>query len=266
MTLYCDYHIHTIFSVDGHDAIESVCRAAIERGLTRICITEHVDWVEWEPARSFFRPAEYMAEIERCRALFAGQLSIGAGIEAGETHLVADEIAALLNAWPFDFVLGSAHWIDHVDPNLSRFYEHQPLQVVEQTYLTRVLELAQAGEFDSLGHLDLIKRYRPLHSGVFDPLPYADLIRAILRAIVQRAKAIEINTSPLRKGLPAPCPDLTVLRWYRELGGAKLTIGSDAHYAGDVGADIDVALDLARAAGFDRILTFERRQPEWMPL
>lgn len=266
MTPYCDYHIHTIFSVDGRDTIESVCRAAIERGLTRICLTEHVDRVEWEPERAFFRPAEYMAEIERCRALFAGQLSISAGMEAGETHLVADEIAALLNAWPFDFVLGSAHWIDRITLNLSRFYEHQPPHVVEHNYLTRVLELAQSGEFDSLGHLDLIKRYRPLHSGIFDPLPHADVIRAILHAIVQRDKAIEINTSPLRKGLPATCPDLTVLRWYRELGGDKLTVGSDAHSTGEVGADIAAALDLARAAGFGRIAIFWRRQLEWVPL
>ena len=163
-------------------------------------------------------------------------------------------------------MLGSAHWIDQIEPALSEFYQRQPPEQVEQDYLTRVLELAQAGEFDSLGHLDLIKRYRPLSMGTFDPLPYADLIRAILRAIVQRDRAIEINTSPLRKGLPAPCPDLTVLRWYRELGGEKLTVGSDAHCARDVGADISTALELARAAGFGRIVTFERRKVEWVRL
>lgn len=243
-----------------------MCQAAIQRGLKEVCFTEHVDWVPWDKTREYFKPGDTMAEIERCRAAFAGQLTIRAGIEAGESHLVAQQIAALLAAWPFDFVLGSAHWIDQVEVDLSKFYLNRPPQDIETDYLTRVLELAEAGDLDSLGHLDLIKRYRPMVLGPFDPRPYADLIRAILRAIVQRDKAIEINTSPLRKGLLAPCPDLTVLQWYRELGGDKLTLGSDAHFARDVGAGIDAASDLARAAGFSRIVTFERRQPRWISL
>jgi histidinol-phosphatase (PHP family) len=266
MGIYCDYHVHSGFSIDSPETMAAMCRAAIQRGLKEICFTEHVDWVPWDPTRDYFKPGDTMAEIERCRAEFAGQLVIRAGIEAGESHLVAQEIAALLAAWPFDFVLSSAHWIDQVEVDLAKFYMSRQPQDIETAYLTRVLELAEAGDLDSLGHLDLIKRYRPVELGPFDPLPYADLIRSILRAIVQRDKAIEINTSPLRKGLPAPCPDLTVLRWYKELGGDKLTLGSDAHFDRDVGAGIDTASELARAAGFERIVTFERHQPRWIPL
>lgn len=263
--MYGDYHVHTHFSVDGQDGPAAMCQAAVQRGLPEICFTEHVDRVAWDETRAFFKPGDYLAEIERCRARWAGSLSIRAGIEAGETHLVAGEVGALLAAWPFDFVLGSVHWTKS-KILLSEIYEAEPAETLERDYLTWVLDLAEQGDLDSLGHLDLVRRYRPTRLGPFDPLAHADVIRAILRAIVRRDKAIEINTSPLRKGLASPCPDLTVLRWYKELGGEKLTLGSDAHRAGDVGAGFDVAADLARAAGFERVVAFERRQPRWVPL
>ena len=114
---------------------------------------------------------------------------------------------------------------------------------------------SEQGEFDSLGHLDLVRRYRPKELGPFDTMAHAEVIRAILGTLVQRDKAFEINTSPLRRGLDATCPDLTVLRWYKELGGEKLTIGSDAHRPDQVGTGFEVALDMLRAAGFSRIVT-----------
>jgi histidinol-phosphatase (PHP family) len=77
---------------------------------------------------------------------------------------------------------------------------------------------------------------------------------------------LEINTSGLRQ-LPAePYPDLTVLYWYRELGGEVLAVGSDAHHVDDLGAGIVEALTLARQAGFRAIATFERRQVRWLDL
>ncbi len=266
MDTYSDYHVHTQFSCDAHDTMAAMCRAAIQRGLKEICFTDHVDMVSWDQTRGYFRPGEYMAQVEQCRTEFSGRLIIRAGIEAGETHLVAPELGALLAAWPFDFVLGSVHWTMENGALLSNIYQLEQPQDIERDYLTWVLDLAEHGEMDSLGHLDLIKRYRPAQLGPFDPLAYADLVRAILRAIVQRDKAIEINTSPLRTGLAATCPDLTVLRWYKELGGEKLTLGSDAHRAQDIGAGIDTAIALAREAGFARIVTFERRRPEWVML
>jgi histidinol phosphatase-like PHP family hydrolase len=127
--------------------------------------------------------------------------------------------------------------------------------------------LAAEGDFDVLGHLDLVKRDARKFGKVYDgPEPYADLIRAALRSIVERGKGIEINTSPLRRGQPDPCPSLEVLRWYRELGGEILTFGSDAHRPGDIGAHFDVALEMARAAGFTRLARFEKRQVRWVEI
>jgi histidinol-phosphatase (PHP family) len=81
----------------------------------------------------------------------------------------------------------------------------------------------------------------------------------VLRALIERGKGMEINTGSLRRRLAAACPPQAVVNWYREMGGELLTVGSDAHRAMDVGADISAALDMARAAGFTHIALYERR-------
>lgn len=266
MSIPCDYHVHTRFSADSRAEMAAMCEAAVQCGLREICFTEHVDLALWEETRAFFDPAAYLAEAEQCRSHYRGRLAIRTGIEAGEPHLVAAELQQLLAAWPFDFVLGSAHWVHPGGAQLSEVYRMHPPEHVEREYFQRVLELVREGEFDSLGHLDLVRRYRPKALGPFETLRHEEAIRAILDAVVARGKAIEINTSPLRKGLDATCPDLTVLRWYRELGGEQVTIGSDSHGPEQVGTGFEVARDMLAAAGFSRIATFAERRLQWVSL
>lgn len=266
MSIPCDYHMHTLFSADGQATLEDMCQAAIQCGLEEICFTEHVDWVPWDETREHFQPAAYVPAAQACRAAFSGRLSVRIGVEISEPHLAAGEIKALLAAWPFDFVLGSAHWIDQSGIYMSDVYGKYSAGHVEGEYFQRVLELAEQGDFDSLGHLDVVRRYRPKELGPFDTRAHSEIIRAILRTLIRRDKAFEINTSPLRRGLDATCPDLTVLRWYKELGGEKLTVGSDAHRPDQVGTGFEVARDMLQTAGFSRIARYEKRRAEWVPL
>ena len=256
--------MHTRFSADGQASLEEMCEAAIQHGLREICFTEHVDWLPWDETRDHFDASAYVPAARRCAEAYAGRLAVRTGLEISEPHLAAGRIQDLLRAWPFDFVLGSAHWIDQSGVYLSRLYPLHPAEHVEREYFHRVLELAETGEFDSLAHLDLVRRYRPSELGPLDTLAHAEAIRAVLETVVARDKAIEINTSPLRRGLASTCPDLTVLRWYRELGGEKVTVGSDAHAPDQVGTGFDVALELLRAARFSRVVRFEQRRPVWV--
>jgi histidinol-phosphatase (PHP family) len=246
--------------------MEEMCDAALARGLSEICFTEHVDWLPWDETREHFCASAYVPAAQQCISAYAGRLTVRMGLEISEPHLVAQELQGLFDAWPFDFVLGSVHWIDQTGLFLSDLYQSHPVEHVEREYFQRVFELVQSGDFDSLGHLDLVRRYRPKALGAFSSLEHADMIRAILRTLIERDRAFEINTSPLRRGLDATCPDLTVLRWYRELGGEKLTIGSDAHRPDQVGAGFDLARAMLREAGFARIVRFERRVPQWLAI
>jgi histidinol-phosphatase (PHP family) len=46
------------------------------------------------------------------------------------------------------------------------------------------------------------------------------------------------------------CPDLTVVRWWRELGGQAVQYGSDAHQPDKVAEGFKVATQMVESAGF----------------
>jgi histidinol-phosphatase (PHP family) len=259
-----DYHIHTRFSCDSDAEMAAACEAAIARGLSEIAFTDHVDFGPDDPPESHLHPVEYLAEIEHCRACFDNQLTIRAGAEIGEPHLFTEKAASILKQGDFDFILGSAHYADGMQPAWREAFFEQPLQQAYEAYFYQVVRLAAEGDFDVLAHLDLIKRDARKFGKAYDgPEPYADMIRTALRSLVERGKGLEINTSPLRLGQLELCPSLQVLHWYRELGGEILTFGSDAHTPDAIGSCFDVAMEMAQAAGFTRLATFNKRGLEW---
>ena len=42
--IVADFHVHSTFSVDGMSTMEQHCIAAIQKGIKKICFTEHVDY------------------------------------------------------------------------------------------------------------------------------------------------------------------------------------------------------------------------------
>ena len=133
-------------------------------------------------------------------------------------------------------------------------------------YFEELLRAVQSGLGDVLGHFDLVKRYGTAHYGPFDPLHFEEEIRSVLQAASARGMVLEVNTSGLRQSPGEAYPGLPVLRWYRELGGEILTVGSDAHHSDHLGAGVRQALVLAREVGFRAIATFEARQTQWIDL
>jgi histidinol-phosphatase (PHP family) len=84
--------------------------------------------------------------------------------------------------------------------------------------------------------------------------------------MIKRQMALEINTSGFRQSPGRTYPDQELVRLYRELGGKMISIGSDAHRADDLGSGCWQALSMAQKIGFDRVVSFERRQMQWIEI
>ena len=76
-----DYHVHSTFSVDCVVPMEASCRAAIAAGVTEIAFTDHVDHVPVDPGFGYYRPDDYLRELDRVRDQFAGELTVLRGAE-----------------------------------------------------------------------------------------------------------------------------------------------------------------------------------------
>jgi histidinol-phosphatase (PHP family) len=267
--MHVDYHVHTEFSNDCAIPMQEQCETALRAGIAQIAFTEHEENNpnEYLPF-SFDHPA-YFAEVERCRSLCEDQLTIRAAIEISEPHRYAIEAERVLRRHPWDFVLGSLHWLTtDINTNSPNFFRgFGDWRESFRAYFREMLLMARQGDFDVLAHLDYPARYSvPYCGSAYDICEYEHEIRPVLRALIERGKGLEINTGSLRKRLPNPCPPQIVVNWYREMGGSILTVGSDAHRSQDVGADITLALQIARDAGFTHIAVYERRKPSLIPI
>jgi histidinol-phosphatase (PHP family) len=265
--------MHSNFSVDCQATMEAMCRAAVAQGLPEIGFTEHYDLHPGEPDRDWFRLEPWARELERCREEFAGRLTIRAGIEIGEPHLFPAEARAMLERYPFDYVLGSLHWVGReivFDPA----YFNRPADEAFRLYFEELERVTRAGGFDILSHFDVLIRVGLEVYAEYDPRRYEDLIRPVLRNCIEHGIALDLNTAALRRrtlngkhagaSLLTPGPD--ILRWYVEMGGQRLTLGSDAHKPEQVGTALDLALTTAQAAGLKYVTQYERRKAKLIPI
>ncbi|HEY5270849.1 MAG TPA: hypothetical protein VII97_10960, partial [Anaerolineales bacterium] len=83
---------------------------------------------------------------------------------------------------------------------------------------------------------------------------------------IDRNLALEVNTAGLRKAAQNLMPDPLILKWYAGMGGERLTLGSDAHAANQVGLHLNTALEAVRLAGISHLTQFERRQARLVSL
>jgi histidinol-phosphatase (PHP family) len=268
-----DLHVHSTCSIDGKSTIEEYATQAEGLGLAEIGFCEHVDLDPRDCGYGYLDSARYDREIESARVTARGVV-----LRQGVEITYQSRLEAALEAWlarhPWDYVIASVHLLDYADgwaiisepEAVGTYFASHTERQAYGPYFAELLRAARSGLADVLGHLDLVKRYGIRRYGRLDPAAFEEEIREVLGAAAQRGIGLEINTSGLRQSPGETYPALTVLRWFRELGGEILTVGSDAHQAGDLGSGIAEAQAMAQIAGFRAIATFEERRVRWVDL
>ena len=268
MPICCDFHLHSSFSADSDATPKSMIEQAIRLGLDGICFTEHLD-LDCPPEGPDFALDldTYFPEIARLKQAYRVQIRIGTGIEFGMQQPHAAYFQQLVKDHPFDFVIGSVHFIDGKDPYYPSFFEGKSEEEAYANYFREMRALLDLySDFDTLGHLDYIVRYGPNQNRFYSYARYADVIDPVLRHLISHGKCLEVNSAGLKYGLGETNPALDVLRRYRELGGELLTIGSDAHAPEHIAYDFPVVLTLLRELGFRYYTVFSERNAEMLRL
>lgn len=256
-----DYHVHLRDSEEriAHavEAVEPFIETAAARGVDEIGFTEHVYY--FRQTRALWNQPY---QIERCvydlndyvEAVVEAKrrgLPVKLGLEVDYVGERQHELAAILRPYPWDFLLGSVHWIQglSVDEGPERgVWAEWPVGEVWRRYFEALTELAASGHVDVLAHPDLPKIFgrRP------DQIDYPRL----------ESVALEISTNGRYKPVGELYPDLELL----EHAALPITLASDAHVPKNVGRDFGHALELAGAAGYDTVTVFEGRQARQEPL
>ena len=263
-----DYHNHTYFSADCDASAESMIEKAISLGLSYLCITDHMDPDMNFPDMDFtFDIPEYQKKHKEWKEKYKDRIQILTGIELGLQPHIAKDLTQILASGHFDFVIGSAHLCDGIDPYFPEYWVGKTEHEGTYRYFEYILECIQAfDDFDVFGHVDYIVRYGPTKAENYSYHKYKEILDEILKALISKNIGLELNTAGLKYGLGFAHPHMDILKHYKELGGEIITVGSDGHKPEHLAYDFDKVPAILKEAGFEYYTIFEDRKPSFIKL
>jgi len=244
-----DYHVHTRFS-DGEGEPAQCVERALALGLPEIGITDHLtpSVLDAEGAWSIGheRLGEYVGAVRDAAARYP-EITVLLGVEADYVPGAEAELAGLLGAYPFDYVIGGLHYVDGFsfdDEATRQDPRWDDAASLYRRYYALLSCAAASGLFDVLAHFDYVMLWGRRTDE--DVSAVEDEALAVMAA---HGVAIEVNTTGTLEpaGLMHPAPDL-LARACRL--GIPVVFGSDAHEVDQVGWQFDAAVTLARQAGY----------------
>jgi histidinol-phosphatase (PHP family) len=253
---YVDYHMHTPLCGHAVGSPEEYVKHGISIGLKEMGFSDHAPMVH-EPmpgvTMSFDELPKYQAMIKDVQARYASQIKIKIALEADFIPGYEAKTKAIIDAFPYDYIIGSVHFVDDWafdDPATREYWKTQDVNEVYRKYYALLRQSAKTGYFHIIGHADLPKKF-----GARATVDLTDEITATAKVFKETGVAVEINTAGLRKPIGEMYPAPNCLKIYHD-AGVPLTFGSDSHDPKDVGKDFDRARDLALSVGYSEYLTF----------
>ena len=265
--ILADMHTHSENSHDSSCPIEEMASAQIERGTEIFAVTDHFD-------ASLYRGEQDLLPIvkscETCAELnekYKGKVKILKGIELGEGFWNMEMYDRAKNLTDYDVIVGSVHFVKYKDLTeaFSRmdFFALPKETVLEYTdaYFDDMITMIDALDFDILAHLtNLFKYTNGKYKLNVDITPYEDKIEIILKKIIKKGIALEVNTSSTEV-LSDFMPTRRIIKKYYDMGGHLVTLGSDAHISKNASVSFEVAVDFLKQTGFENIYYYEKRKP-----
>lgn len=254
-----DAHLHTDLSPDADVPIEVYAALAVEQGIAELAITDHVDFDPRAPAYDVSYE-ERERTVRQAAERWGDRVAIRFGIEITYESAREADIRAHLARHRYDYTIGSVHVMPdspYTPDRVASFVTGRSLAEVVAPYYDEVIAAARSGLFDTIGHFDYVKKYLFPFVTPAQLAAAPELCEPALEAIVEAGAALEVNSSGLRQAPGETYPPPATVARFRELGGRRVTAGSDAHRARSFAFGLDAAYAAAAEAGY-RELAFRR--------
>ncbi|MDR0999670.1 MAG: histidinol-phosphatase HisJ family protein [Clostridiales bacterium] len=249
-----DCHVHSAVSADSEMPPQDAIARAQALGVG-LCFTEHVDF-ECSSDKCFAADiSQYLTDYEQYRSdtvLLGAEVGLTYNSRAASRKAVSDD--------RLDFIIGSVHIVRDYDLFMPEFYEQDlPWEDIYRQYFAFTIKVIEHCEyFDSLGHIDYISRYSRFDIKNVEYNTFRKEYDKIFEMLIDRGKVLELNTRRLGDPSAAKCL-YSVYEGYYNRGGRYVTVGSDAHSTEVIGANFDIAADIAKRIGLN-ICYFKNRR------
>lgn len=266
-----DYHVHTERGPYTVEWLERFIATARERGVEELGISEHgyrfqqtraLFDNEWTSERRTEDLDEYMRMIMDARK--KGH-RVKFGLELDYVPGRDEEMREFIRSYPFDYVIGSIHWLEEFgfdSPLYLPMWDEWGVEKAYTRYFEILTELADARLFDFIGHPDVIKVFG------HEPEDRSFLLgwyERLAERFAANDQVIEVSTAGLRKkvGKMYPAPDFLRVCYARKV---PIVLNSDAHAPEHVGEDYELAVRYIREVGYTQVATFEKRKRTFVEL
>lgn len=259
-----DLHTHSYFSPDGHGTLDEMVSEAKKLGLRYYGISEHFDCDYLSPAHyeagggpfTTSDPDKYFPYAKDLQARVNDDgftMLVGGEFGFCPDPIVQAHLKEIQAKYQPDYIINSVHIIEGADVYFAPFFEGKDKETAYEIYLCRVLESLDASyHYDIVGHIGYPSRNAPYPNKRMAYADFPALFDKILNRIIEKGKILEINGSTA--GLDASfLPDVTILRRYFELGGRRISFGSDAHGPTRLCQNREAAMNALREIGFTHI-------------
>ena len=252
-------HTHSVYC-DGIDTLDHMCEKAVEKGFDILGFSGHSYINEDETwAMSIEGTRSYIEEVRKLQKAYAGKMEIFLGIEE-------DSLNRLSVKEPFEFVIGSVHFLRHKGMALPVDYNSGILEYMQdagysgsfenmaEDYYADIRQMRTWDEVDIVGHLDLITKFNEDESFIrFDDPAY---VRAATDTVDAFAgvKIMEVNTGAIGRGYrKTPYPYRNLLE-YMHAKNVQICLNSDCHNAEWLDCSFAESLELIKACGYTAMM------------
>lgn len=268
---FYDSHVHTCHSPDSEQPFWELCETALQKGLRGIAITDHAEIWLLGDYNIYESMGASIADAKAADAHYGDRMRVFCGVELAEMLDDPETASRVLSMTNYDVVIGSIHSVFLED--WQTFYSaidfseasEEKLQRFMGDYFKKVLHMAEKADFDILAHLTCPLRYiNGKYHRNLSVDSHQELIFEILRTVIRREKALEVNTSGLHSFYGDLLPGRELLGQYYALGGRLITLGGDAHTAPQVASGFDETTSLLKEIGFQGYYYYDQRKPCWV--
>lgn len=252
-----DLHNHTTRCNHAEGTVDEYIQKAIELGIDIYGFSEHAPMdFDAKYRLPFCDIQAYTTDILQAKEKYKDDIDILLGYEVDwlPGHIEDSILSAKV-----DYLIGSVHFIDKWsfdNPEFIGEWKNKDIDEIWKAYFEATEAMAKSGNFDIVGHLDLIK--------VFKFMPKQDvriLAKDVLKAIKASNMVMEVNTAGLRKPIGEIYPSRALLEETYALN-IPITFSSDAHAVEHIGAGYDLAIALAKDIGYTQAVTFQGRDKQ----
>lgn len=261
-----DLHSHTAFSPDGRGEMEEMLATAYALGVGYYGLSEHFNFdmivndIPLEGTKPQTPVAAYFGRGRQLQKEYEGKMHVLVGGEFGYTDNPKAQVMyqELVDTYHPDFIIQSVHNLAEGDYAYGHGYtdENGKVRDKEEVYeeylglVRRSLDVSHP--YDILGHVSYCTRYAPYEDRRMRWQDYSKSIDDILLTVLRKDKILEINSSN-KLGPSLTLPDTDILERYFELGGRKISFGSDAHFPSRIIEHREKVMDFLKAIGFEYV-------------